>query len=64
MTSPPPATDRMVQASELRSAREVCEALAIGKSTLSRRIADGSLIPLRTDPLIFHSDDVERLKRA
>jgi hypothetical protein len=69
MTQPTPRpghidTDRLVAASELLSAQEAAELIGISTSTLTRRVQEGALRPLRRDPLIFHKDDVAQLRPA
>lgn len=53
----------MVAVSELRSANEAAAALGITKQTLSRWVDQGVIVPLRRDPLIFHTDDLLALQR-
>jgi DNA-binding transcriptional MerR regulator len=56
-------TDRMIAVSELRSALEVAKMCECTVTTVSRWANDGTLVPLRRAPLIFHVDDVNALKR-
>lgn len=57
-------TDRMVSASELRSAAETAKDLGITPTTLTRWVLAGTITPLRSDPYIFHADDVAQVKAA
>lgn len=52
---------RIVQSDELLSAKEAADALGWSTSTLSRKVQENVLVPLRRDPLIFHADDIRNL---
>lgn len=55
---------REVTADQLVNAREAAEILGVTSATITRRVQAGILVPLRSDPLIFHRADLEQMRRA